>query len=71
MELWDGESMDPELERLLERMPTTEKETSRILNGWDDVRALIGGIARSLRVHHRSAPPPAIAPGADADDGND
>jgi hypothetical protein len=61
--------MDPELVTLLERMPETEKQTSRILNGWDDVRALIGGIARSLRLHKKQSDSPDAAPDADA--GND
>lgn len=69
--LWGGDSMDPELAQLLDRMPETEKQTSRILNGWDDVRALIGGIARSLRVHKKDRVSAEIPPGADADDGND
>ncbi|MBX3315559.1 MAG: hypothetical protein KF902_01705 [Phycisphaeraceae bacterium] len=72
MSLWDGDSMDPELVTILERMPETERQTSRILNGWDDVRALIGGIARSLRLHKKQSDATGYpAQAADGDDGND
>lgn len=70
--LWDGDSMDPELATILKRMPETEKQTSRILNGWDDVRALIGGITRSLRLHKKPSDATDLrATAADGDDGND
>lgn len=69
MSLWDGDSMDPELVTLLKRMPETEKQTSRILNGWDDVRSLIAGIALSLGLHKKSDA--AADPAPDGDAGND
>ncbi|MBX3367921.1 MAG: hypothetical protein KF912_11475 [Phycisphaeraceae bacterium] len=70
--LWDGDSMDPELATILKRMPETEKQTSRILDGWDDMRALIGGIARSLRSSKKTSDATDLPPkAADGDDGND
>ncbi len=69
MSLWEGDAMDPELVMLLKRMPETEKQTSRILNGWDDVRSLIAGIALSLGLHKEQNA--AAEPAPDGDAGND